>query len=149
MKKLFAQIIKFGFVGGLCFLIDFVITMIVNHLLNAVTGMAFETTATIAGFFGFTISVIVNYVLSMKFVFERNEDMSRKKEFIIFIILSIIGLGINEVVIWFCTGVLYKDIQWLQENFNNTLYLARAKILATAIVMVYNFVSRKIFLEKH
>ena len=149
MKKLFAQIIKFGFVGGLCFLIDFVITMIVNHLLNAVTGMAFETTATIAGFFGFTISVIVNYVLSMKFVFKRNEDMSRKKEFIIFIILSIIGLGINEVVIWFCTGVLYKDIQWLQETFNNTLYLAGAKILATAIVMVYNFVSRKIFLEKH
>ena len=149
MKKLFAQIIKFGFVGGLCFLIDFVITMIVNHVLHAVTGMAFETTATVAGFFGFTISVIVNYILSMKFVFERKEDMSKKKEFIIFLILSIIGLGINEVVIWFCTGVLYKDIQWLQETFNNTVYLAGAKILATAIVMVYNFVSRKIFLEKH
>ena len=149
MKKLFAQIIKFGFVGGLCFLIDFVITMIVNHVLHAVTGMAFETTATVAGFFGFTISVIVNYILSMKFVFERKEDMSKKKEFIIFLILSIIGLGINEVVIWFCTGVLYKDIRWLQETFNNTVYLAGAKILATAIVMVYNFVSRKIFLEKH
>lgn len=149
MKKLFAQIIKFGFVGGLCFLIDFVITMIVNHVLHAVTGMDFEITATVAGFFGFTISVIVNYILSMKFVFERKEDMSKKKEFIIFLILSIIGLGINEVVIWFCTGVLYKDIQWLQETFNNTVYLAGAKILATAIVMVYNFVSRKIFLEKH
>ena len=77
MKKLFAQIIKFGFVGGLCFLIDFVISTVLFHLL--IHAVSRNMATAVGGFFGFTISVIVNYVLSMKFVFERKEDMSRKK----------------------------------------------------------------------
>ena len=85
MKKLFAQIIKFGFVGGLCFLIDFVISTALFHLLINITSRSAATA--VGGFVGFTISVVVNYVLSMKFVFERKEDMSRRKEFVIFVIL--------------------------------------------------------------
>lgn len=146
MKALLAQIIKFGFVGGLCFLIDFVITMVVYQLLK--NAIPISTASTVGGFFGFTISVVVNYLLSMKFVFERKEDMSRKKEFTIFVILSIIGLGINELVIWFCTSVVYSGSEALQKAVSDTLCVAAAKVIATAIVMVYNFVTRKIFLEK-
>lgn len=146
MKALLAQIIKFGFVGGLCFLIDFVITMVVYQLLK--NAIPISTASTVGGFFGFTISVVVNYLLSMKFVFERKEDMSRQKEFTIFVILSIIGLGINELVIWFCTSVVYSGSVALQKAVSDTLCVAAAKVIATAIVMVYNFVTRKIFLEK-
>ena len=42
----------------------------------------------IANFFGFTISVVFNYIMSMKFVFERKEDMDRKAEFAMFVILK-------------------------------------------------------------
>lgn len=146
MKELLTQIIKFGFVGGLCFLIDFVITMVVYQILKI--AIPISAASTIGGFFGFTVSVVVNYLLSMKFVFERKEDMSRKKEFTIFVILSIIGLGINELVIWFCTSVIYSGSQTLQNVISDTLCVAVAKVIATAIVMVYNFVTRKIFLEK-
>ena len=145
MKKLFAQIIKFGFVGGLCFLIDFVISTALFHLL---INIASRNTATaIGGFVGFTISVVVNYVLSMKFVFERKEDMSRKKEFVIFVILSVIGLGVNEVILLACSAI-YEGSTVLMAAFSDTLWFAVSKVIATAIVMVYNFVSRKIFLEK-
>ena len=34
-------------------------------------------------------------------------------------------------------------------SFGYSLVYTGAKIIATAIVMVYNFVTRKIFLEKH
>ena len=145
MKKLFAQIIKFGFVGGLCFLIDFVISTALFHLLINITSRSAATA--IGGFVGFTISVVVNYVLSMKFVFERKEDKSRRKEFVIFVILSVIGLGVNEVILLACSAV-YEGSTALMEVFSDTLWFAASKVIATAIVMVYNFVSRKIFLEK-
>jgi putative flippase GtrA len=145
MKKLFAQLIKFGFVGGLCFLIDFAISTILFDILN---GILLRNAATaIGGFVGFTVSVVINYILSMKFVFERKEDMSRKKEFVIFIILSIIGLVVNEVILLACSGI-YGASQALQTLVGETLWFAISKIIATAIVMVYNFISRKIFLEK-
>jgi len=144
MKKLMEQIIKFGFVGVLCFLIDFAISTGLFHLL--IRGTTRNTATAVGGFFGFTISVVVNYILSMKFVFERKEDMSRKKEFVIFVILSLIGLGLNESLLLACSAG-YEASSFLKV-FNDTLWFAVSKIFATAVVMVYNFISRKIFLEK-
>ena len=103
LNKLLAQIIKFGFVGGLCFVIDFAISTGLVAVLRNIIGE--DLAALIGAFCGFTISVVVNYILSMKYVFTRNEELGRKKEFVIFVILSLIGLGINELVIWICTGV--------------------------------------------
>lgn len=97
---------------------------------------------------GFTVSVIVNYILSFKFVFERKEDMNRKAEFVIFIILSVIGLGLNQVVMWICTVLVYNNVEWIQKLLGYGLAFTVAKVIATAIVMVYNFITRKIFLEK-
>lgn len=145
MKKLWEQIIKFGFVGGVCFLIDFAISTGLFHLLSNVTSKNISTA--VGGFFGFTISVVINYILSMKFVFERKEDMSRKKEFVIFLILSLIGLGLNEAILLACRGI-YEANAVLMNIFGDTYWFAVSKIVATAVVMIYNFISRKIFLEK-
>ncbi len=167
MKKLMSQIIKFGFVGGLCFLIDFIISII---LVDMLIHMVSKGTATlIGGFFGFLISLIINYLLSMKFVFVRKAELDRKKEFVIFCVLSIIGLGINELILWVCS-VIYDNYQALRdtvvwvysamhsveaqiegaawETASYTLWFAAGKVIATAIVMVYNFITRKIFLEQ-
>ncbi len=144
MKKLLEQIIKFGFVGGLCFLIDFAISTALFHLLIGATSRNIATA--VGGFIGFTISVIVNYVLSMRYVFVRREDMSRKKEFVLFIILSVIGLGINEGILLGCS-VIYEKSKFLMKTFDDTMWFAASKVVATAVVMVYNFISRKIVLE--
>ena len=148
MKKLMEQIMKFGVVGVVCFLIDFAITMVVSTLLRTKAGMETGTAALIGAFFGFTISVIINYILSMKYVFVRKEEMDRKKEFIIFTILSLIGLGIHEVIIMLCIDVIYGNWAWLSGWLSPTLATAGGKIFATGIVMVYNFITRKKFLEK-
>ena len=83
-----------------------------------------------------------------KYVFVRKEDMDRKKEFIIFTILSLIGLVINELIIKVSIDVLYENWTWLKNLIGPTTVTAAAKIVATAIVMVYNFITRKIFLEQ-
>ena len=86
-------------------------------------------------------SVIFNYIASMRYVFTHKEDMSRRREFIIFVVLSVIGLLINNAIMW--AGVeLLQWPEWLQ----NHAYLI-VKIFATAVVMVWNFVTRKIFLD--
>ena len=73
MKKLIEQVMKFGIVGVISFAIDFGIYSILVYFT--------PVPLLVANFFGFTVSVIFNYVMSMKFVFERKEDMDRKAEF--------------------------------------------------------------------
>lgn len=149
MKKLYAQIMKFGIVGVICFGIDYVIGLSVMKIIVKLGGDEVFKAASMAGSaLGFTVSVVINYILSFKFVFERKGDLDRRKEFVAFIVLSVIGLGLNSLIIWFCVGPVYGNISFLQRLLNYDLAYTGAKVIATAIVMVYNFISRKIFLEK-
>ena len=126
LKKLIAQLMKFGIVGVIAFIIDYGLMV----LLTEVFGVEYLVSATIS----FTVSVIFNYLASMRYVFRHKEGMSRRREFIIFVVLSTIGLGLNDLLMWLFTGLL------------GISYLI-SKIIATAFVTVYNFVTRKIFLE--
>ena len=126
MKKLIAQIMKFGVVGFLAFIIDYGLLA----FLTEVFYVNYLASATIS----FTVSVVFNYMASMRYVFTHKEGLSRRREFIIFIVLSVIGLGINNACLW--AGVELLNIHYLI-----------TKIGATAIVMVWNFVTRKIFLD--
>ena len=56
-------------------------------------------------------------------------------EFVIFVVLSVIGLGINQVLMWVCVEKLH-------------IYYMISKIGVTGVVMVYNFITRKLILEK-
>ncbi len=97
MKNLFAQIMKFGMVGVVCFGIDYIIGYSVMKIMVKLGGEPIFEIASMAGSaLGFTVSVIINYILSFRFVFERKEDLDRRKEFAAFIILSVIGLGLND-----------------------------------------------------
>ncbi len=102
----------------------------------------------ISAFLGFVISVIVNYLLSMKYVFVRRDDMSRRREFLIFLILSVIGLGLNELCLYVGIDLIYAHWGWLQrvmsEGFAKNIFF---KFGATGVVMVYNFITRKKFLS--
>lgn len=126
MKKLIAQIMKFGVVGVIAFVIDYGLLI----FLTEVFGIDYLVSATIS----FTISVIFNYIASMRFVFSHKEGLSKRREFVIFIILSVIGLVINNAFLWIGVDILGVDYRI-------------SKIIVTAIVMMWNFVTRKIFLD--
>ena len=86
---------KFGVVGAIAFVIDYGLLA----LLTEVFGIHYLVSATVS----FTVSVIFNYLASMRFVFSHRDDMSRTREFVTFLILSAIGLGINELIMCFTT----------------------------------------------
>lgn len=149
MRKLIEQILKFGVVGVISFLIDYLVGLLTMNLLLWAMGEEFFTQGSMIGsVFGFVISVIANYILSFRFVFERKEDLNRKAEFVIFVVLSLIGMGLNSLIIWVFVEPVYHSWAWVR-SFGYSLVYTGAKVIATAIVMVYNFVTRKIFLEKH
>ena len=148
---------KFGIVGVIAFVIDW-------GILNLLVGI-FHMHNVLAATISFIVSLIFNYLASMAFVFERKENADKKKEFLIFMVLSLIGLGVNTIVLWLCMDVTYNNWGWLQSVMTNLTELLHknginaiesakemasyfAKIVATGIVMVYNFISRKMTLEK-
>ncbi|MCI8854735.1 MAG: GtrA family protein [Lachnospiraceae bacterium] len=132
MQKLVKQILKFGVVGALCFVIDYGIMVALIELCNM--------NEVLSAGISFSVSVVVNYILSITMVFEVDKKANQAGQFFIFLVLSIIGLGINELLMW-------VGIAWLSPYMERAYMLV--KIFATGVVMVYNFITRKIFIEKH
>lgn len=126
MKRLIEQLLKFGVVGVIAFLIDYAVL----YVLTEFVGIYYLVSCAIS----FTVSVVFNYICSMRYVFTGKKGMSKSREFLIFIILSVLGLGLNQLLMWL--GVELIGVHYMA-----------TKIFATAVVMVYNFVTRKIFLE--
>ena len=125
-NNLIKQILKFGIVGGIAFIIDYALLYVCTEYLNIYV--------LYSSIISFSISVIFNYIMSIKWVFDVNHQQTYK-DFTIFIIFSIIGLGINQLI-------MYLGIERLH------IYYMLVKIASTGIVMVYNFITRKIFIEK-
>ena len=140
MKQLIEQVLRFGIVGVISTLVDFAIYTILCN--------GFHIPYLIAGVCGFSISLVVNYLLSMKYVFERRDDMSRKREFMLFAGMSAVGLVLNEIILYICIDLIYGHWAWLSGWLPQHWANVGAKVAATGIVMVYNFVSRKLVLEK-
>lgn len=128
MIKLLKQLFGFGIVGIICFIIDYGLMII----LTEVVGLTYLVSCALS----FIISTIVNYILSMRYVFESKENVNKTAEFILFVIMSTIGLGLTELLMFLAVGKL-------------NIYYMISKIVVTGIVMIYNFVTRKIFMEKH
>ena len=127
MSKLIGQLMKFGVVGIIATVIDFVVLTILTETF----GVHYLTSAAI----GFIIATLFNYVASMRYVFNsRFGPHEKRKELIIFILLSVVGLGLNQF------------FMWLFVEFFSIFYIF-SKVLATVLVMAWNFVSRKIFIE--
>lgn len=125
-EHLLVQIFNFGIVGVVATFIDFIFLYFFKEMCH------FHVV--IANTLSFIISVIYNYWASLTFVFDVNPEKSRKKNFIIFMICSVIGLCLNDVIVWGVTDKL-------------GIYYLLSKAIATIVVMVFNFVTRKKFLE--
>lgn len=126
MIKLIKQLLKFGVVGGIAFLIDYSLL----YILTEIVGIHYLISSLIS----FSVSVIFNYAASVMWVFDVNKEKSKVKNFILFIALSVVGLGINQLIMWGGVDKLH-------------LHYMFVKLFATAVVMVFNFITRKIFLE--
>lgn len=119
------QLFRYTFVGGIAFIIDFSTLYILTEIFN----IYYLFSAALA----FLLGLAVNYILSILWVFKFRIIKSRYVEFIIFGIIGIIGLGLNELIIWTFT------------EFVGFHYMA-SKIVSTIIIYLWNFFARKYIL---
>ena len=125
-KDTVKQFGKFAAVGITSLAVDYVLLLILVELLHV--DFLIATSAS------FLASVVVNYFLSMRYVFSRRDDLSRKREFTIFAVLSAVGLGLNDLFMFVGVAVLSIGYQVM-------------KLISTFMVTWYNFFSRRRFLD--
>ncbi len=123
--KTHIQMFRYLFVGGAAFIVDFLSLFILTDFF----GVYYLISAAIA----FLIGLIANYFLSISWVFNKRKLKNRHIEFGMFAIIGIIGLGFNEIFIWFFT----QDLQ---------IYYLVSKIFAAIIILFWNFFARKYIL---
>ena len=120
-KDRFMEIVRFCVVGGLSLIVDCAILF----LLTDFFGVHYLYSAGIS----FTVSVIFNYWLCVKFVFKTAKKQTPKQA-AIFIGSSIAGLGLNQICMYFFVEIV---------GFHYML----AKLGATVIVTLWNYVMKR------
>lgn len=60
----------------------------------------------LAGALSFTAGLVLAYALSIAWVFEHRNRSNAREELVIFAAIGVVGLGINELVLWLGTGGL-------------------------------------------
>lgn len=124
MNDLLLKFIKFGVVGFSGVFVDFGVTWLLKDKLGVNKYTANST--------GFMLAVVSNYILNRIWTFQ-SQDPNVAWQFTQFLLISIVGLGINNGIIYLLTERKWKL------NF----YIA--KIAATAVVTFWNFGANILF----
>ncbi len=125
IKKVFAndrlrEMFRFVVTGGFSFLVDFGLMVFLVEI--------FHMNELLAAGISFTVSVIVNYLMCVFWVFDATQK-SNVLTIIIFIFSSVIGLVLNELFMWI-----------LLELYVNYMV---AKIISTILVMIWNYIAKR------
>ena len=117
----FIQFFRYVFVGGFAFVVDAAVLWLCEKFTHYM----------IAAAIAFIAGLAANYFLSIFFVFSESEQVKNKaKEFIVYAVIGVIGLGLTEVIMYILTDLCH-------------FYFMLSKIVAAVIVLIWNFVARK------
>jgi putative flippase GtrA len=119
------QFFRYGLVGGVAFVCDFsTLRFATDHL-----GIHYLLSAAL----GFAVGLIVNYLLSVRWVFDKSKITRSSVQFGVFALVGIVGLVLNELVMWSLTDGV---------GINYML----SKLAATVLVYLWNFTARKVLI---
>ena len=118
------QFFRYAFVGAIASVVDWAVLWLLETV-----GLHYLIAAVISFFAG----LATNFFLSKLLVFNgQKARMNSIGEFISYAVIGAIGLGMT-------LGIMYVFTEWLH------LHYMLSKIIATAIVLVWNYLARKIF----
>jgi putative flippase GtrA len=124
MKHL-GEFARYCLAGGLAFLADFATFLLLSEL----RGVNYLVANTL----GFLAGLIVNYLISISWVFAHRKYATATPEFSFFAIIGVGGIALGNSGMWLLIELLeFGHIQ--------------AKCLVTAVVLLYNYSMRKYFL---
>ena len=154
--QLLWEIIRFLIVGGTATLVDYFVFWLFDGLLLPALPIegAWWSTASliIATALGFCVGLVVNWLLSLSFVFKtvgNKRQAGSAKSFWIFVLIGVIGLLLTEVGVVVLVAVFPQmEIFGRASIFGMAIEKLLAKVIMTCIVLVWNYVGRKLFVFK-
>lgn len=134
------QFLRGIFVGGACVILDmftlgFLVEYIGDHHLQIFKEQHFTTYVLVANAIAFIFGTTLNYILSILWIFTKQSAYSRKKEFIIYTFIGIIGLALNSLFMF-----IFIDMF--------EIFYMTSKIITIILVYAWNFFSRKYIIFK-
>jgi putative flippase GtrA len=121
------QVMRFVIAGVTCAALEF------TTLIGLVEWVGLDMY--LANTIAFTAAVVLNYVMSRGWVFESNKYSKKRYEFTAFALMAVVGLGLNQLIMWGCVDVLSLDYKL-------------SKVLAIGLVVIWNFFSKKYLVFK-
>jgi putative flippase GtrA len=118
------KIVKYFFVGGIAAVVDI-------GLFYLGAGVA-SWNYLIVGTVSFTLATVVNYVISVRIVFQSGVRFSRHHELVLVFLVSCLGLAINQAILYACISRL-------------SVAILPAKLVATGGVFLWNYLLRSRF----
>lgn len=133
--KLIRQMLRFSIIGISAFFIDTALFwLFIKCGINQNVALALA----------FIITLIYNYIFSIEWVFDSKKKNSSSTLFV-FSVLSAIGLLLTELIY---SLIIHGVIDYCLQIAPTDVWKLFAKVVSSFIVMVYNFITRKFFLEK-
>ena len=119
------EMFRYMIAGATAFLVDFSLL----YLLTKVFSLHYL----VSNLFSYSAGLLVVYLINIKWVFNVRKYQNVGLEMLIFSIIAIAGLLLSEFVMWLAVESLSTDI-------------LQAKVLATGMVFIFNYVLRKVLL---
>ncbi|MCS7024172.1 MAG: GtrA family protein [Bryobacteraceae bacterium] len=123
--NLIQQFVRYLLVGGAAFVIDFSLL----YFLTESARLHYLTAAAAS----FLAGLIFTYTLSRMWVFDVRTLNHTPMEFLVFSAVGLIGLALNEAILWVAVGSLH-------------MHYLHAKLGSAAMVLIWNFSARRTLL---
>ena len=118
-KAMIAKFLKFCLVGAIGTVVDFGVTALCKEVL--------KIQKYVSNGIGFTVAATGNYLLNRNWTFVENKSHDAIAfEYIKFMVISAIGLGINTLILYLVSKKLKRGFYF-------------SKVVATAVTMIWNF----------
>lgn len=127
-SNLFVQLVRYGLVVAIAFPIDIGLLYVFTEY--------FHMYYLLSTILAFSISMLVNFLISVLWVFKNRADRPLWKEVTAFFIIGFVGLGLTALIVWFCTAVL-------------GVYYLISKLIAVCFVFFWSFSARRLLFARH
>lgn len=127
-SNIFTQMFRYVIVGGISFVVDYGLLFVFTEWFH----FHYLISATLS----FIAGLIVNYSISVRWVFQNSKLNNKSAEFTVYGIIGVIGLFLNNTLMFVFTDFLH-------------LHYMISKLVSAMIVLVWNFAGRRIILFKN
>lgn len=124
-SNIYIQLFRYVLAGGTAFIIDFGLLYTLTNCLS----VHYMVSTVIS----YTVGLIITYLLSIYWIFDKRRTNNRLMEFFIFTLIGVIGLALTSFFMFLLTDIV-------------GIYYLISKLATTGIVFIWNFIAKKFIL---